>query len=140
MSQPHERLSEAMRQRGLQLGKRWVHIAKEAGITTSALGAIRRGEYRPSAHTAAALDGTLGWESGSVEAILDGGEPIIRERPVQSPMDEAEAMMDENEEIAARLVERIRRLRRDQRRLVEDLVRMLEADSAATPDHRSKAR
>jgi transcriptional regulator with XRE-family HTH domain len=82
MSQPHERLSEAMRRRGLQLGKRWVHIAKEAGITTSALGAIRRGEYRPSPHTAAALDDVLAWETGSVERILDGGEPTVREQRV----------------------------------------------------------
>lgn len=102
MSQPHERLSEAMRKRGLQLGKRWVHIAKDAGITTSALGAIRRGEYRPSPHTAAALDGVLGWEPGSVESILDGGEPAVREQrvplgtayetaeaaPLQTPSDE----------------------------------------------------
>lgn len=75
MSQAHERLSDAMRERGIRLGKRWVQIAKDAGITTSALGAIRRGEYRPSPHTAAALDDALGWKPGSVEAILDGGEP-----------------------------------------------------------------
>src|SRR4051812_19675503 len=95
MSQPHERLSEAMRQRGLQLGKRWVHIAQEAGITTSALGAIRRGEYRPSPHTAAALDGVLGWEAGSVERILDGGNPTVREQraPADTVYEAAEARL-----------------------------------------------
>lgn len=77
MSQPHERLSEAMRKRGLQLGKRWVHIARDADITTSALGAIRRGEYRPSPHTATALDEALEWAPGSVERILAGGEPTV---------------------------------------------------------------
>lgn len=82
MSLTHERLSEEMRQRGIKLGKRWVQIAKDADITTSALGAIRRGEYRPSPHTAAALDEALGWEVGSVEAILDGGEPTVREQRV----------------------------------------------------------
>lgn len=96
MPKPHERLSDAMHKRGIQLGKRWVHIAREAGVTTSALGAIRRGEYRPSPHTAAALDSVLQWPAGTVDSILDG-------RDAPSPMDAAEAMMDENERLAAEI-------------------------------------
>lgn len=75
MSEPHERLDRAMAARGVELKKRWVQLAREAEISTAALGAIRRGEYRPSPHTARALDAALEWEAGSVEAILAGGDP-----------------------------------------------------------------
>ncbi|WP_329520553.1 helix-turn-helix domain-containing protein [Spirillospora sp. NBC_01491] len=75
MSEPHERLDQAMQERGLELKKRWVNIADDAGVTTSALGAIRRGEYRPSPHTARGIETALQWAPGSVDAILGGGQP-----------------------------------------------------------------
>jgi len=74
--EPHERLDRAMRARGLELKKRWVDISRETGISTAALGAFRRGEYRPSPHTAQAIDAAYHWELGSVERILAGGEPV----------------------------------------------------------------
>jgi transcriptional regulator with XRE-family HTH domain len=75
MPEPHTRLDQAMTARSLELGKRWVQIARDAGITTSALSGIRRGEYRPSALTARRLEDALRWEYGSIDAILDGGQP-----------------------------------------------------------------
>lgn len=77
---PAGRLDEAMTRRGLQLRKRWVQIADEAGITTSALGGIRRGEFRPSAHTAQALEQALEWLPGSIARILDGGDPVAAQK------------------------------------------------------------
>lgn len=78
MSEPRTRLDQAMTARSLELKKRWVKIAQEAGITTSALSGIRRGEYKPSPHTARALEDALRWEHGSIESILDGGDPTPR--------------------------------------------------------------
>lgn len=99
------RLDRAMRARSLELRKRWVQIAKEADITTSALGAIRRGEYRPSPHTAKALERALEWEPGSIESILDGGNPA----PVPARSGQAVDSAAEWDEIA-RLIAEYRRL------------------------------
>lgn len=81
MSEPHTRLDQAMTARSLELKKRWVKVAEEAGITTSALSGIRRGEYKPSAHTARALEDALRWRHGSIQTVLDGGDPEPTERP-----------------------------------------------------------
>jgi transcriptional regulator with XRE-family HTH domain len=73
--QPHERLDRLMTARSLELRKRWVKIAKEAGVSVAALGAIRRGEYRPSPHTARGIEDALQWAHGSVDTIYAGGDP-----------------------------------------------------------------
>jgi transcriptional regulator with XRE-family HTH domain len=78
MPEPRTRLDQAMTARSLELKKRWVKVAQEAGITTSALSGIRRGEYNPSPHTARALEDALRWEHGSIDEILAGGEPTPR--------------------------------------------------------------
>jgi transcriptional regulator with XRE-family HTH domain len=75
MSAPHERLDQAMNARRLDLRMQWKHIAREARISTAALGAIRRGEYSPSPLTARGIEDALQWERGSIAAILEGGEP-----------------------------------------------------------------
>lgn len=77
MSEPHERLDEAMEERRLKLRMSWAQLARAAEISPQALRAIRRGEYRPSRLTAQAMDRALGWEEGSVEMILLGGEPVV---------------------------------------------------------------
>jgi hypothetical protein len=92
MSEPHTRLDEAMKARSIEIGKRWVRIAREAKITTSALGGIRRGEYKPSAHTARALEDALEWAHGSIERILAGGEPTVVVQ--KSDTDSAKAVDD----------------------------------------------
>lgn len=122
MSEPHERLDRAMAARGLVLKKRWTQIAGAAGISTAALGAIRRGEYKPSPHTARGLDDALEWEQGSVEAILAGGEPTAApekpagpDRPTVPP--EVVELLDQRlaevtERIAAREVRIVEALRK----------------------------
>lgn len=85
MPKPHERLAEAMNARRLELRLRWNIVASRASISPEALRSIRRGDYRPSSLTAQALDDVFRWESGSVEAILDGGEPTPLKVPPAPP-------------------------------------------------------
>lgn len=79
MPEPFERLDEAMGRRRLELRLNWRQMAERAGCSYTALRAIRRGEYRPAELTALGIDDALGWAHGSVYAILDGGEPTLRE-------------------------------------------------------------
>ena len=76
MSGTRTRLDQAMDRRRLDLRKQWKDIATAAGISTAALGAIRRGEYKPSALTARGIEDALQWAHGSIEAIDAGGDPV----------------------------------------------------------------
>lgn len=73
----HERLAELMDARRLELGMTWEEVASAAGIKPPTLRAIRNGTNRPSPLTARGLDKAMSWTPGSVEAILDGGEPTL---------------------------------------------------------------
>lgn len=75
MTEPFERLDEAMNRRRIQLRMNWREVADAAGISYTALRAIRKGEYKPTELTARGLDDALRWAPGSVYAILGGGEP-----------------------------------------------------------------
>jgi len=116
-----------MRERGIELGKRWVQIAREAGITTSALGGIRRGQYRPSPHTARALERALKWEPGSIDAILAGGDP--------TPMRTTDEVIASAQEITAQVEQRLADRRRspDHDELAVRVTRIM-----ATPEGRKK--
>ncbi|MFJ8347679.1 helix-turn-helix domain-containing protein [Streptomyces sp. NPDC094153] len=74
--EPYERLDQAMNHRRLQLRMNWREVAEAAGVSYTALRAIRRGEYRPTELTARALDEALQWAHGSVHAVLGGGAPV----------------------------------------------------------------
>lgn len=73
----HERLSNAVDERRLSLGKTWAEVATEAGITTETLRALRRGINEPNVLTKRGIERALGWKHGSVSAILDGGAPEV---------------------------------------------------------------
>jgi len=109
--EPHERLAQAMNERRLELTPRlnWRQVATAAGISYEALRAIRRGDYRPSENTAAALDDALRWERGSVEAILDGGTPTPRQ--VGTPEEEAAQLKREREALAAAIEQELEQQR-----------------------------
>lgn len=72
---PFERLDQAMNERRLKLRMNWRQLADAAGISYTAIRAIRKGEYRPTELTAQDLDRALQWVPGSVYAILGGGDP-----------------------------------------------------------------
>lgn len=73
--EPFERLDEAMSERRLRLRMNWRQVAEAAGISYTALRAIRRGDYRPTELTARAIEEALQWGHGSVAAIMGGGDP-----------------------------------------------------------------
>jgi DNA-binding XRE family transcriptional regulator len=74
--EPFERLDAAMNEQRLRLRMNWRQMAEVAGISYTALRAIRRGAYRPTELTARGLDEALQWAPGSVLSILDGGDPV----------------------------------------------------------------
>ena len=73
-----QRLDALMDRRRLDLGHKWKAIAENAGVTYQTLGQLRKG--KPVAPvTVARVERALQWDSGSIRAILDGGEPTPME-------------------------------------------------------------
>lgn len=73
---PHERLEAAMYARRRELGyKTWRELALAADISYETLRSVRRGESAPAEATMDGLEHALHWQAGSVQALLDGGEP-----------------------------------------------------------------
>lgn len=64
-----------MEKRRIELRLKWTQVAERADLSQAGLGAIRRGERHPSALTRARIDHALRWVPGSVDRVLDGGEP-----------------------------------------------------------------
>ncbi|MEV8245001.1 helix-turn-helix transcriptional regulator [Streptomyces rochei] len=85
MPEPFELLDAAMNERRLQLRMNWQQVAETAGISYTALRAIRRGDYRPTELTSHRLDDALQWEPGSVQAVMRGEPPRSREDRAGSP-------------------------------------------------------
>jgi transcriptional regulator with XRE-family HTH domain len=77
MSEPNERLNEAMRVRRLELGIRtWKDLAQRAGISYETMRSLRAGAHTPTGATIHGLNQALGWEDGAgIEALLEDGEP-----------------------------------------------------------------
>ncbi|WP_144070250.1 hypothetical protein [Nonomuraea indica] len=68
------RLAKLMETRRLALHLMWEDVAQAAGITTAFLRKIRSGAgARPL--TKAKLEAVLQWAPGSIDAILEGGDP-----------------------------------------------------------------
>jgi hypothetical protein len=64
-------------------------LASAVQVSSRLLGDIekgRRGNYDPV--TIASLESALGWETGSVRRIVDGGEPQLRSTPPSVTADE----------------------------------------------------
>jgi transcriptional regulator with XRE-family HTH domain len=141
MPEPRTRLDQAMTERSLELSKRWVHIAKEAGITTSALSGIRRGDYKPSALTARRLEDALQWEYGSIDETLAGGEPTpraIRVTEAYTPEREptpAETWAEMERRDKARAAENAE-LRRQLEQVLRELREEREGGEGQRPDQR----
>lgn len=81
MEKPHERLDRFMNDRRLQLPKiggktvKWFQVAERAGITVTTLTALRKGQNVPTEDTKRGIEDALLWAAGSIDAIMDGGEP-----------------------------------------------------------------
>lgn len=81
----HERLAGLMDERRLELDMKWEEVAAAAGIKPPTLRAIRNGTNHPSPLTMRGIDRALRWEPGSVDAVLAGGTPTVRERAPAGP-------------------------------------------------------
>lgn len=72
------RLGRLIRARRIDLGHdSYEAFAKAARISIRTIGSIERGDSIPSSRTATKLEKALGWESGSVDAVLRGGHPVL---------------------------------------------------------------
>ncbi|WP_395109844.1 helix-turn-helix domain-containing protein [Actinomadura sp. SCN-SB] len=148
---PHERLAAAIEDRRGELGLSLREVAELAGITGETLRAVRKGSNDPSPLTKRGIERALRWKAGSVEAILEGGEPRVATSGDARPGDLARlsargtARFDSPSEVLANLPEdreaRLRmlsalldqmaeeseRLGREQRQVMSEIARLLEA-------------
>ncbi|MGW4030787.1 helix-turn-helix domain-containing protein [Streptomyces sp. NPDC004838] len=97
--EPYERLDKAMNERRLTLRMNWREVAEAAGISYTALRAIRRGKYRPTELTALRLDEALQWAQGSTFTIL-GGDDL----PSGEDEEQGDEELTEELELAQRLL------------------------------------
>lgn len=79
-SEQRERLSTLMEDRRLALGLSWREVAQRADLAYETVRALRTGDGGVQSLTAANLDRALQWQTGSVERILAGGDPLPMER------------------------------------------------------------
>ena len=80
------RLADAATARRAQLSLTQIEVAQAGPLSLDRVQAIegaKRSTYRPA--TLAALERALGWTYGSVQAILDGGEPTPADAPSREP-------------------------------------------------------
>ena len=76
-----QRIDRAVGDRARDLNKSFNQVARDAGITTETLSALRgkgkrlSADYRPYDKTARGIDRALGWPDGTTMAIWDGREP-----------------------------------------------------------------
>lgn len=78
MANPESRLDADMERRRLELNLEWRDVADRSGLSYETLRALRR-TGRASALSKARAENALGWQAGSIDLVLDGGQAIIIE-------------------------------------------------------------
>lgn len=74
--QPDFRRAETiMDERRQQLDMMWKDVAEAAKLSAQSLLDFRQGKTNPRQLTKRRIDAALGWEAGSLQAVLDGGDP-----------------------------------------------------------------
>lgn len=101
-------------------------LARRIGVSDSLISRIETGATSATDERAEQIADAL--DMNVIEVRRNLGLWVPDER---SPMDQAEAMMDENERLVAELLERVRRLNR---RKQEALLNMLEDDPPASAE------
>jgi transcriptional regulator with XRE-family HTH domain len=96
-----------MNKRRLELGLRWATVCALADITTSTLGAIRRGANPPSEFTRNSLEKALQLQPGNIQSILEGGDLDRLDEPTQTLTTTAESDLAVAREIARELEKRL---------------------------------
>jgi len=133
---PHERLDAALNERRLNLRMEWNDVAAAIGIRARSLLDIRRGRNGPNPLTARAMDDWLGWEPGSVERLLAGGDPTPRDRADEErrgaePEFEIPADRAEQIKLAHELIARASELTKDANELTARAQQLLEGRDTA---------
>jgi hypothetical protein len=110
-------LNEAMEERRLELGIKWVDVTRRAGISTRTLERFRNGTGVRTPDTTRAIERALEWRTGSIASILDGQSPVslAAEDSRQKTPDEQPSGDDRMEELQTefdRLEEQVRQMRR----------------------------
>lgn len=75
-----ERVAETVRVRRGELGLTQQQVAEAAGVDTATISSLERAERWPWARNRTRIEGALGWQPGSLEAIGRGGQPTPVER------------------------------------------------------------
>lgn len=79
-------LGEVVAARRARLGLSVTKAAERAGISRNTWSSVESGTKDTEAYVLGSIEGALYWEPGSIDAILDGGEPTVRaDSPRQGP-------------------------------------------------------
>ena len=79
MEDRRARLAEHIRRRRLSLGLSEREAAKIAGIARNTWSGAEKATSRTAAHTWPGIERALAWAPGSIERILAGDEPAVRQ-------------------------------------------------------------
>ena len=78
-----QRLADLMESRRLELGLRWREVAEAGNISYEVIRAVRNGNGQIRPLSQHGIETGLHWSAGSVQRILDGGDPAsIEPAPV----------------------------------------------------------
>jgi transcriptional regulator with XRE-family HTH domain len=133
-----ERLGQFVVSRRLEMGYRQRQALADAiGVSLRTVGDIetgRRSKFDPT--TIAALENGLGWETGSVLRIIEGGEPVMRKATPDAPsLDEQDEAVirvmrsnipeEQKRTIVRMLIDERREAERQRLRRAEDFIRLV---------------
>lgn len=127
-------LSTTVRDRRLELGLSARTASARAGINRATWASLEANTNRLSRHLWSAVETTLQWQPGSIEAVLAGGDPTPVTRPTTTPPQTNSARL-------AAEIERVKRLplpiedRLTMLRALIDLYAEAGGDESATPEH-----
>lgn len=89
-SPERRRLTQLIEQRAGELGLDWNGVAELADLTKEGLRGVRFGNGRMRIKTKGGIERALRWSTGSVNAILAGGDPTVADRSTGARGNEAE--------------------------------------------------
>lgn len=113
-------LGDHMAEQRLRLGLSQSRAAKLAAVSRSSWVAWEKGTATPEDYNFVKIETVLHWQTGSVRAALDGGEPTELTEPAQDPLKDPEYL-----EWRRQFQELSARYGRD------EAIRLLDADDAA---------
>lgn len=122
------RLAEIIKTRRLERGLSTSKAAQAAGIDRATWSTAESGTRRTSEHNWAGIERALGWRTGSIAEILQGGEPTLAD---DEPVDEEIELVRTDPKLTEDMRERIIRLiierrERDKAAALDDTRRLID--------------